>query len=106
METKRCQHCPSETPLEINGKCVACPDNSHYDVDSGICLSCAKGSYYDKSTDSCHLPEVQKPPSCPYQKIYKDNLGCVCPSTIPHDTGNSCITCFSPSFWNSHTKKC
>ena len=107
VDTKKCQLCPVEKPLELNGQCFPCPDNSHYDVDSGICLSCAEGSYFDKDQDKCVFPPVIKPPSCPYgQDYHKDTKTCVCPKLTPHDTGYSCLTCFSPSFWNSATKKC
>jgi hypothetical protein len=56
--TKKCQLCPIEKPIEVDGKCLSCPDESHFDFDSGLCISCSEGSYFDKVQNKCLLPVV------------------------------------------------
>ena len=35
---KKCQLCPNDRPVEKDGKCEACPSNSHYDPVSKLSI--------------------------------------------------------------------
>jgi hypothetical protein len=41
--------CPDDLPIWNGKKCVACPPNTHYDINSKTCTVCPEGLVYSKT---------------------------------------------------------
>ncbi len=52
-------------------------------------------------------PAQPTPSACPSNYVY-DGLvkGCVCPTNLPFNNGQSCVECNLPQYWDDESKTC
>jgi hypothetical protein len=55
---KICQPCPISSPIEVDGKCLPCPENSYYNETLTSCIRCEEHTVYNVSSGECEkIPE-------------------------------------------------
>lgn len=50
---KVCGKCPIGAQLIIEGKCFACPNETHFDPELRKCLACPDDTIYNPNTKKC-----------------------------------------------------
>ena len=73
----KCQECPTVAPIEKDGKCVACPEDTYYDTSAELCIKCPEDNTYDAEEKKCvpKLQNVSSPsePICMNGKEYNNS---------------------------------
>ena len=102
-----CEECPEKSPLIVEGKCIECPERTHYDEKYKVCIQCGGDSFFNPSSGKCEKPQDIAFPECSVGASYDLSQGkCVCPTEKPHDDGVECLACLGTTFWNETEKKC
>lgn len=122
--TKKYCECPADRPnLSLANRCVSCAlpkywDSNvkecrecstglHYNASIGQCYVCPSGFSFDIRSYSCIVAVVVANTTCVGNKLYDQNTKtCVCPATLPYDTGSNCVACSTPNFWDQVSKQC
>ena len=87
----QCEECPANSPLVVDGKCLACPERTHFVGSFGVCIQCGGDNYYDAAEEKCKGPVDVSFPECSAGASFDPLLGeCVCPTDKPFDDGAEC----------------